>query len=244
MIAGALRPHAGRQDACSNIEVRSTAPFVTRWGWNDLFRGFDQLFREFDREPPITSFGYTPSRLVEEEDRFVLNLEAPGLTENDVRVDLNAGVLTVTAERPVDVPEGYTPRAAENAPRLDSRRASCSATESTRRKTTAEMKDGVFDDQHREIRQASRKKTIAVKAKALDEKKEFRNVMDRHREEEGYGARPGRIRAHHQHPHRRVRRERHGVSARGGPARRRARSGADVTLDEDRLVLQSDGGAR
>lgn len=112
-------------------------------GWDDLFRGFDQLFRELDREAPITSFGYAPSQLKEEESRYVLRVEVPGLSEKDVKVDLQEGVLTVTAERAVEAPQGYAPRRRERSA-LRFSRGFALGDRVDPEKTTAEIKDGVL----------------------------------------------------------------------------------------------------
>jgi len=130
-------------------------------GWDELFRGFDSLFREFNRDLPLTSFGYVPSELVEEDGNYVLRLEAPGLTEKDVHVDLNDGVLTVTAARKLEVPEGYQPlRRERNATRFSRSYVLGDAIDPE--KTAAEMKDGVLTVSVAKAENRKRK-NIAVK---------------------------------------------------------------------------------
>ncbi len=131
-------------------------------GLGDLFRGFDQFFREFDRETPLTSFGYAPAEFAEKDGQFVLRLEVPGLTEKDVRVDLNGGVLTVSAERSVAIPEGYEARRRERASTRFSR-SFVLGSHVDPEKATARMKDGVLTVEVAKAASAQ-KKTIAVRA--------------------------------------------------------------------------------
>jgi HSP20 family molecular chaperone IbpA len=107
----------------------------------DFVRGFDRFVKEIDRE--LTSFGYAPSEVVEEDGRFVLRVETPGLTEKDIKVDLNGGVLTVSAERPVEAPKGYAVRRRERAETRFSRSFAL-GDKIDPEKTTAEVKDGVL----------------------------------------------------------------------------------------------------
>jgi HSP20 family molecular chaperone IbpA len=111
------------------------------FGWEDLFRGFDRFIRDVDRE--LTSFGYAPSEMRQEDGAFVLRLEAPGLTEKDVKVDLNGGVLTVAAARTVEVPKGYEARRRERTETRFSR-SFVLGDKIDPEKTTADMKDGVL----------------------------------------------------------------------------------------------------
>jgi len=113
------------------------------FAWGDLLRGFDQIFRELDQEGPITSFGHVPSQLTEEDERFVLKVEVPGLTEKDVHVVLEGGILTVSAERSVEPPEGYTVRRRERSA-LRFSRSFALGDRVDPEKTTAEIKDGVL----------------------------------------------------------------------------------------------------
>jgi len=129
-------------------------------GWEEVMRGFDQFFREFEQEGPLTSFGHAPTRFAEEDGQFVLTVEAPGLTEKDVKVDLNEGVLTVSAERAVEVPEGYNVRRRERAPTRFSR-SFVLGNKVDPEKTTAEIKDGILTVSI--AKAAGQKRNIAVK---------------------------------------------------------------------------------
>jgi len=129
--------------------------------WDDLLRGFDQIFRELDRDAPLTSFGYAPAELAEEENRFVLRVEMPGVKDQDVRVDLQQGVLTVSAERSLAAPEGYQPRRRERAA-LQMSRSYVLGDRVDPEKTTAELKDGVLTVAIAKA-ESSKKKSIAVR---------------------------------------------------------------------------------
>jgi HSP20 family protein len=130
-------------------------------GLDDVLRGFDQLFREFDRDVPLTSFGTVPAQLSEEDDRFVLKAEVPGISDKDVHVDLHDGALTITAERPVEVPAGYTARRRERSA-LKFSRTYILGDRVDPEKTTAEIKDGVLTVSLGKAAN-QKKKSIAVK---------------------------------------------------------------------------------
>lgn len=130
------------------------------FGWEDFFKGFDRFVRDIDRE--LTSFGYAESEIQEEPERYVLRVEAPGLSDSDVKVDLNAGVLTVSAERPVNLPKGYAPRRRE---RSDTRfsRSFLLGDKIDPERTTAEMKDGLLTVSMPKA-QGQQRRSIAIKA--------------------------------------------------------------------------------
>ena len=73
--------------------------------WDPWFRGFDQLFSDQDRSyrAPVRS------EVTEEDEYFALRVELPGFTEKDVRVDFDAGVLAISAERKSEAKEGEAP---------------------------------------------------------------------------------------------------------------------------------------
>jgi len=109
-----------------------------------VFRGFDQLFREFERELPAHELrlgargdhGRGPSA-------FVLKVEVPGIPEKDVHVELHDGVLTVSAERTTEAPQGYALRRRERSA-LRFSRSYALGDHVDAEKTTAELKDGVL----------------------------------------------------------------------------------------------------
>jgi HSP20 family protein len=121
-------------------------PAFDPFRFDQFFRGFDQFFREAERQRNVSidSFGYAPAELVEEDGRFVLTVEVPGLTENDVHIDVQGGSLTVTAERAVDVPEGYKPRRRERNSLKFSRNYLFGDDRIDAENTVAEIKDGIL----------------------------------------------------------------------------------------------------
>ncbi len=118
-------------------------PARDAFGWEGVFRGFDQLLREFERDSTLTSFGAVPAEVTEEGERFVLKLEVPGIPDKDVHVEFHDGVLTVSAERPVEAPAGYKAlRRERSAVRFS--RSYVFGDHVDPEKTTAELKDGVL----------------------------------------------------------------------------------------------------
>jgi HSP20 family molecular chaperone IbpA len=145
------------------FEYRSVLdrPAFDPFGWEDVVRGFDRLAREFDRGVPAE--GRTPSStsVVEEADKFVLRVDVPGLADKDVHVDLHDGILTITADRPVDAPAGYSARRRERAP-FQLSRSYAVGDAIDPEKTTAEIRDGVLTVSVGKA-PAAQKKTITVK---------------------------------------------------------------------------------
>lgn len=138
-------------------------PLFDPWGAWDMFRSFDRFFQEFDRDEGLRSFGYAPPAKMEDEgERFVLRVDVPGVNEKDIHVDFHEGVLTVSAERSVEVPEGFEARRRERA---DSRfaRSYVLGEKVDPEKTTAELKDGVLTVTVAKA-PGAQKKTISIKA--------------------------------------------------------------------------------
>ncbi|HEX3593983.1 MAG TPA: Hsp20/alpha crystallin family protein, partial [Polyangiaceae bacterium] len=118
-------------------------PSRDAFGWEGVFRGFDQLFRELEGQPTLTSFGSVPAEVTEENERFLVKLEVPGLADKDIHIELHEGVLTISAERAVEVPAGYKAMRRERSALRFSRSYAFGDHVDTE-KTTAELKDGVL----------------------------------------------------------------------------------------------------
>lgn len=146
------------------FEYRSVLdrPFTDPFGWNDVFRGFDRILREADRDIGLGSTGYAPAKFEEENDKFVLRVEVPGVAEKDVHVDFHDGVLTISAERRVTEPEGFTARRKERGAQKFSRSYALGE-RADAEKTTADLKDGVLTVSIAKA-PVAQKKSIAVKA--------------------------------------------------------------------------------
>jgi HSP20 family molecular chaperone IbpA len=112
-------------------------------GWEEVFRGFDHFFREFERDLPLTSFGSVPAEISEDNDKYVLKVEVPGVADKDVHVELHEGVLTLSAERATEAPAGYAARRRERGA-LRFSRSYVLGDQVDAEKTTAELKDGVL----------------------------------------------------------------------------------------------------
>jgi HSP20 family protein len=134
-----------RQEVITMFEYRGVLdrPARDAFGWEGVFRGFDQLFREFERDSTLTSYGSVPAEITEENERFVLKLDVPGIPDKDVRVELHDGVLTVSAERAVEAPAGYKALRRERSA-LRFSRSYVFGDQVDGEKTTAELKDGVL----------------------------------------------------------------------------------------------------
>ncbi|HVU04259.1 MAG TPA: Hsp20/alpha crystallin family protein [Polyangiaceae bacterium] len=136
-------------------------PMVDPFGWDDVFQGFDRLLSELQRQSDGAA-SRSEAAVKEENDRVKIQVEVPGLAEKDVRVDFQDGILSVTAERPVNVPEGYAPRRRERSAYRVSRSYSLGDAFDPE-KTTAELKDGVLTVTAFKA-PAKQKKTITVTA--------------------------------------------------------------------------------
>jgi HSP20 family protein len=59
--------------------------------------------------------GRPRANLVDDGNQLVLTAEVPGLSERDVKLTLNQEVVTISGERTVEVPEGYSVHRRERA---------------------------------------------------------------------------------------------------------------------------------
>jgi HSP20 family protein len=79
----------------------------------ELRRQMSQLLDDFDSDWPSPSlFGsgktWPRMNLADAGEKVVLTAEVPGLSEKDVNVAIEQDVLTISGERQVKVPEGYS----------------------------------------------------------------------------------------------------------------------------------------
>jgi len=107
---------------------------LTRWtDWNRLFgwpdyrhtlsslesfrQQMNRLFDDWDR--PTTWEGLTGwprTNLYDSGNQLVVTAELPGVANEDVKVSVQQNVLTISGERKVQVPEGYTVHRRERSP--------------------------------------------------------------------------------------------------------------------------------
>ena len=129
---------------------------LTRWGslWDDFdsaFTRMDLLRREMDRlfeGHDAGSFRQlstaTPrANLFDAGSQLVVQSEVPGLSEKEVMVTLNDGILTIQGERKADIPEGWTVHRQERSAWRFSRSFSLPCAVDPE-KATASVKDGVL----------------------------------------------------------------------------------------------------
>jgi len=113
------------------------------WGSprHNLFADFDRLFAE----PWVRGPSRRTSELSfdDKENAYVLNVELAGLTDKDVQVQIEDGVLSVSGKREVEVPEGYRATHRERQ-HIDFRRAFRLGAEIDANGIEARMKDGVL----------------------------------------------------------------------------------------------------
>src|SRR5687767_7158944 len=101
---------------------------LTRWntGWNE----FDEMFsalnqmraymdRVFDDAParrswdggralPFSVGTWPRANLIDAGSKLIVTAEVPGLTEKDIKLTLNQEVLSISGQREVNAPEGYS----------------------------------------------------------------------------------------------------------------------------------------
>lgn len=66
-------------------------------------RQFDRLFSDWDDEAPTRQSFFKPAvDIFENEDSLVMNMELPGVNKEDVKVDLDNNLLTISGERKFD----------------------------------------------------------------------------------------------------------------------------------------------
>jgi HSP20 family protein len=79
----------------------------------ELRRQMSQLIEDFDGDLPSTSlFGWGKTwpriNLADSGDKLLVTAEVPGLSEKDISVAIEQDVLSITGERRIQAPEGYS----------------------------------------------------------------------------------------------------------------------------------------
>jgi HSP20 family protein len=114
----------------------------------ELRRQMSQLLDDFDTDWPNTSLfgsGRTWPRinLADAGDKLVVMVEVPGLSEKDVSVAFEQDVLSITGERRVQAPEGYSIHRQERGDFKFARSISMPCRVEAE-KATASVRDGVL----------------------------------------------------------------------------------------------------
>jgi len=134
---------------------------LTRWtDWNRLFgwpdsrrtltsmenfqRQMARLFEDWDRPSTWEGMtGWPHSNLYDTGTELVVTAEVPGLTHENIDVSVQQNLLTISGERKIDAPEGYTMHRRERSPFKFSRSFSLPYKVDPEQ-AMAEVKDGIL----------------------------------------------------------------------------------------------------
>jgi HSP20 family protein len=113
-----------------------------------LRRRMDRMLDDFDQSAEsvglrLSAGNFPRTNIHDTGSAFVLTADLPGLTQADVKLTLTQDVLTLSGERKVDAPEGYSVHRRERLPLRFSRSYSLPARIDPER-AAATMKDGVL----------------------------------------------------------------------------------------------------
>jgi HSP20 family protein len=128
--------------------------------WNDGRNEFDDMFATLDslRQDMNRLFGdalgrgraggpgstvWPRTNLIDAGSSLILAAEVPGLSDKDVEVTLNQDVLSMTGERKVTAPEGYSAHRQERAP-IKFARSFALPSKVNPERVSATVKDGVL----------------------------------------------------------------------------------------------------
>ena len=121
-------------------------PYRTMMRNNELGRLFDSLLPRFDDDQTATGYDWTPAVDIKEEDhRYIIHADVPGIQPEDIDVSLEDDVLTIRGERKLDKEEekeGY--KRIERVRGSFFRRFNLPDT-ADQNKVTAKCKDGVLE---------------------------------------------------------------------------------------------------
>jgi HSP20 family protein len=156
---------------------------LTRWnsGWSDfedMFATLNQLRSYMDRvfegafgsrladglPLPFSSGTWPRANLIDAGSNLVVTAEVPGLSEKDIKLTLNQEVLTISGERKVQPPEGYSAHRQERAAVTFSRSFALPCAVNAER-ASASVKDGILTVTLEKAAEAMPRQ-IAVKAQA------------------------------------------------------------------------------
>jgi len=135
---------------------------LTRWnaGWNEfdeMFSAMNQLRTYMDRvfedtlggrlqdgrALPFHAGTWPRANLIDAGSNVVVTAEIPGLSEKDVELTLNQDVLTISGERKVSAPEGYSVHRQER-PAVSFSRSFALPCRVNAERATASVKDGIL----------------------------------------------------------------------------------------------------
>jgi HSP20 family protein len=118
--------------------------------FNDLRTRMDSLFDDVFGGPlqsvralGAAHEGWPHANLVDDGNQLVLTAAVPGLSERDVKLTLNQNVVTISGERKVEVPEGYSVHRRERAD-VNFTRSFALPCRVNADRTSAAVKDGIL----------------------------------------------------------------------------------------------------
>lgn len=149
---------------------------LTRWSdvdqtlaWmNDLQRRMNRLFYEAETggwptTQRLSEAAWPPVNLYDHGEELVIEAQVPGMTDKDLRITGNQEVLTISGERKVQAPEGYSVHRQERGG-VKFSRSFTFPSKVDMEKTTATVKDGLLTIKLAKAAEA-KPRQITVKAK-------------------------------------------------------------------------------
>jgi len=118
---------------------------------DELRRQMDRVWSDYDGSwgpsgaaaQPLSSAGFPRFEVTDAGANLVVTADVPGMTDKDLQVSLEDGVLTVAGERKPDAPEGYTAHRRERGA-FKFTRSLALPIKVDGDKTSATVKDGVL----------------------------------------------------------------------------------------------------
>jgi HSP20 family protein len=113
--------------------------------FDELRRRMDRLWDDWDFEvvAPAAAFAEPSIALRDEGDKLVATVDVPGMREEDLKVEVKGALLTLSGERKVEAPKGYTVRRQER-PLVKFAHALTLPCAVDSANATASLKDGVL----------------------------------------------------------------------------------------------------
>lgn len=135
---------------------------LTRWntGWNEfdeMFSAMNQLRTYMDRvfedafgdrswdgrALPFSAGTWPRANLIDAGSNLIVTAEVPGLTDKDIKLTLNQDVLSISGQREVSAPEGYSAHRQER-PAVNFSRSFALPCRVNADRTTASVKNGIL----------------------------------------------------------------------------------------------------
>ena len=80
--------------------MRLLTPYWPMQRTTDLFTEMERFFDDIAREPVSAAKSFSPFCDVQEnEDRYVISADLPGVKKDDIKIEMNDNVLTLSGER-------------------------------------------------------------------------------------------------------------------------------------------------